>query len=55
MNNKKTTIAGFLLIGSGLLGLAAAFMGLGDQSVAMASIMTGIAGTGLLAAQDGGF
>ena len=54
MQNKRTTIAGSLLILSGVAGLVASFFGMGDTETAMAAIMSGLAGVGLVGAQDGG-
>jgi hypothetical protein len=54
IKNRKTTIAGGLLVAAGVCGLVASFFGMGDSESAMASIMAGLAGLGLVGAQDGG-
>jgi hypothetical protein len=54
VNNKKTTIAGYLLVGAGALTVVAAFLGVGDPSAAIAGLMAALGGAGLIGAQDGG-
>ena len=54
MRNKKTTVAGYLLVGAGALAVIAAFLGVGDPSTAIAGLMAALGGTGLIGAQDGG-
>lgn len=54
MKNKKTTIAGYLLVGAGVLAVAAAFLGVGDVQTAIAGLLGALGGTGLVGAADGG-
>jgi hypothetical protein len=54
MKNKKTTVPGYLLIGAGVLTVAAAIMGVGDLQTAMAGLVAAIGGAGFINAQDGG-
>lgn len=55
MENKKTTIAGFLTLGGAVLSVVAAVLAGGDVgSVIMNALLPALAGIGLIGARDGG-
>lgn len=54
MNNPKTTIAGYLILGASVLTVAAHFLSGGLSPVDITSVVTGLSGLGLVAATDGG-
>lgn len=54
MKNKKTTVAGYLLIAAGAATVVAALLGTGDIQTALAGLMAALGGGGLVGAQDGG-
>tara|TARA_R100001443_G_C3355370_1_gene177798 strand:+ start:1464 stop:1634 length:171 start_codon:yes stop_codon:yes gene_type:complete len=54
MENKKTTIAGFLTLGGALLSVVAAVLAGGDVgSAIMNGLLPALAGIGLIGARDG--
>ena len=54
MTNKKTSIAGFLLLAAAVLQVAAAFLSGGDIGGAIQnSLLPALSGAGLLVAADG--
>ena len=55
MQNKKTTIAGYISLAAALLTAVATFLSGGDiGAVVQNSVIPAIAGLGLIAAKDGG-
>ena len=55
MQNKKTTIAGYLTLAAGVLIVLSTFLSGGDIGAAIqTSLVPAIAGLGLLGASDGG-
>jgi len=54
MQNKRTTILGYLTLGTAVLGFAIAFLGGADMETALKALALAIPGAGLVAASDGG-
>ena len=54
MNNPKTTIAGYFVVGAALLSLVAKFFGGGIDAMAIQEVIAALAGVGLVASSDGG-
>jgi len=55
VKNKKTTVAGYMVLAASALNVLAAILGGGDASAAINdSLLPAIAGAGLVSAQDGG-
>ncbi len=54
MQNPKTTMAGYLVLGASILSLAAKFVGGGVDVGAIQEVLAALAGLGLISARDGG-
>lgn len=54
MQNKKTTVAGYLVLAASVLGLVATFLTGGDLGQAVGEVAGALAGIGLISASDGG-
>ncbi len=54
LNNKRTTILGYVLLGGAILDFGTAMFAGGDLNSARADLMAAAAGLGLINASDGG-
>ena len=54
MQNKKTTISGYLILLASLATLVAHFLTTGLSGVDVTAVVTAVTGIGLISAQDGG-
>jgi hypothetical protein len=55
MKNKKTTVAGYVIVAAAVLKVIADYLTTGDIAVSInESLLPALAGAGLIGAQDGG-
>jgi len=54
MENKKTTIAGYIMLVASVLTVAARILTGGDIASAIPELLTALGGVGLITAKDGG-